>query len=278
MKEGESELSTFLRGFRKRWNIQTNDEQRFDELHSRVLHTVNSVLGRELSLRPDLSNEYLRITGQPPRFYVPGGREDLRTTAAWKAVEGSKEVGDLVFHLESLFHLSIHTTTLERLAAGLREDIRASGIPIALTSSHGTFLFYRKGAQLLDDHVVNADLEWMFDYPKASAAFENALTHSTDPDKQQEMLNWLRVSLEEFLRQLLGNKKSLENNKDALLKWMDDHGTNTETRNMMRDLFLFYCSYQNNHVKHGDDWKPAEVDFILYLTATFIHLLVELGS
>jgi len=69
----------------------------------------------------------------------------------------------------------------------------------------------------------------------------------------------LRVSLENFVRQLLGNRKSLENNKDALLKWMDDHNTNTETRNMMRELFQFYCNYQNNHVKHGDGWKPAEV-------------------
>src|SRR5450756_2364737 len=88
----------------------------------------------------------------------------------------------------------------------------------------------------------------------------------------------LRVSLENFVRQLLGNRKSLENNRDGLLKWMDDHHTNTESRQMMRQLVQFYCDYQNNHVKHGDDWKPAEADFILYLTATFVHLLAELNS
>ena len=83
--------------------------------------------------------------------------------------------------------------------------------------------------------------------------------------------------MENILKQLLGNRKSLEKNKDAVLKWMDDQGTSVETRQMMSQLLHFYCNYQNEHVKHEGSWKPAEVDFILYLTATFIHLLAELG-
>lgn len=278
MKEGAHELSTYLRGFRKRWNVKTDDEQRFHEFRNRALQTVAAVLGPSLTLVASLSTQYLRIIGQPPNFYSNSLYSSLNLNVVWNALEEAKELGGFIFRLESLFHLPFLTKTLEQLAAGFREDIQASGMPIMLTSNHGVFLFYPKGAQLLDEHVVNADLEWMSDYPKALAAFEHALIQSADHDKQREMLDSLRVSLEEFLRQLLGNKKSLEKNQEPLLKWMDSHGTNVETRQMMGSLFHFYGDYQNEHVKHGDGWKPAEIDFILYLTATFIHLLAELGS
>lgn len=277
MKARADDLSAFVRSYRRRWNVGV-DEQQFDGFRSRALGTVSSVLGSYLVSLPDLSNQFLRIIGQPPNFDDFSFIDDVNDTPVWKALQDNEGVPSFVFCLESLFHLPFEMNTLERLVAGLKEDIQASGMPIVLARSNAHYLFYRKGARLLDERVVNTDLEWLSDYPKALTALENALVQSSDSAKQREMLDSLRVSLEDFLRQVLGNRKSLENNKDSLLKWMDEHDTNTETRQMMRQLFQFYCDYQNNHVKHGDGWKPAEVDFILYLTATFIHLLAELDS
>ena len=277
MKARTDELSAYLKGFRKRWDVDATDRQQFQEFQSRALHTVTSMLGSDLVSRPDLSNEYLRIIGRPPDFVAHRLARSANDTPVWHVLEYPIVwAWEFVFHLESLFHLSLAAETLEQLATGLRENIEASGAPIVLAHSNGKYIFYRKGARLLDEHVVNTDLEWLSDYPKALAAFKNALVQSSDSAKQREMLDSLRISLENFLRQLLGNRRSLENNKEVLLKWMDDHDTNTETRQMMRQLFQFYCEYQNNHIKHGDGWKPAEVDFILYLTATFINLLVAL--
>lgn len=279
MKARADELSTFLGGFRKRWNVDTTEIQRFEEFQSRALHTVSTVVGSDLISRPELSNDYLRIIGHPPDVRLYWLVQSVRDTPVWEVLADTMvQAWEFVFRLESLFHLSFRAETLEYLAAGIREDIRASGAPMVLARSKGNYLIYRKGARFLDEKVVNADLEWLSDYPKALAALENALAQSADPAKQREMLDSLRVSLENFLKQLLGNRRSLENNKEALLKWMDECGTNTETRQMMSQLFQSYCNYQNNHVKHDDSWKPAEVDFILYLTATFIHLLADLGS
>jgi hypothetical protein len=265
-----------VNGFRKRWNVEEKDDQQLDEFRNRALHTVASILGPYLVEDVDLSNDYLKIIGKSPEFNTLF-MHNLTLTPVWRALAGSRGIQELVFFLESLFHLPFRAKTLEQLAAGLKEDITASGVPIVLAHSKGCYLFYKKGVKLLDELVVNADLVWLSDYPKALIAFENALIQSSDSAKQREVLDSLRVSLENFVRQLLGNRKSLENNKEILLKWMDDHNTNTETRNMMRELFQFYCNYQNNHVKHGAGWKPAEVDFILYLTATFIHLLLGLA-
>jgi len=255
-----------------------DDGRRFDEFRSRALHTVANILESDLVEYEDLSNDYLRVIGKPPSFASFAFVHSISDTPVWKALKDPDKLQEFIFRLESLFHLPFAKKTLKQLGAGLKKDITASGIQIVLAHSKDSYLFYPKGAKLLDERVVNADLEWMSAYPSALTAFENALVQSSDLAEQREVLDSLRVSLENFVRQLLGNRKSLENNKENLLKWMNDHETNTETRNMMRELFQFYCNYQNNHVKHGDGWKSAEVDFILYLTATFIHLLVELGS
>jgi|SRR5450830_397357 len=276
MKARTDELSTFVKSFQKRWNIDVSNEQRLNEFHNRTLNTVASVLGPELVDDPDLSRDYLRIIAQPPTFDDPFYINNASDTPVWKTLQDQNDESRFMFFLESLFHLQFRAETLEKLAAELREDLKASNMPIVLAHGKGNYIFYPRGAKLLDEQVVNTDLEWLSDYPSALTAFENALVQSSDSTKQREVLDSLRVALENFVRQLLGNRKSLENNKENLLKWMDDHDTNTETRQMMRQLFTFYCEYQNNHVKHGDGWKPAEVDFILYLTATFINLLVEL--
>ena len=248
-----------------------------DEFRNRALHTVASILGPYIVEDVDLSNSYLKIIGKSPEFNTLF-MHNLTLTPVWSALAGSRETQELVFYLESLFHLPFRSKTLEQLAAGLKEDITASGVPVVLAHSKGSYIFYPKGVKLLDEHVVNADLEWLSDYPKALTAFKNALVQSSDSAKQREVLDSLRVSLENFIRQLLSNRKSLENNKDGLLKWMDDHHTNTESRQMMRQLVQFYCDYQNNHVKHGDSWKPAEVAFILYETATFVYFLLDLAK
>lgn len=275
-KANTTKLSDYVSSFRKRWNVEVNDKYRAKEFHNRALHTIASILGSDLVDDEELSSDYLKIIGQPPEFVSWIFVHDVTQTPVWRALRNSSGIQELIFLLESLFHLPFAKRTLKQLAAGLKEDITTSGAPVVLARSKDTYLFYPKGAKLLDERVVNADLEWMSDYPSAHSAFENALVQSSDPAKLREVLDSLRVSLENFIRQLLGNRKSLENNKENLLKWMDDHDTNAETRQMIRQLLTFYCEYQNNHVKHGDGWKPAEVDFILYLTATFIHLL--LGS
>jgi len=275
-KANTTKLSDYVNSFRKRWNVEMNDKYRAEEFHNRALHTIASVLGSHLVDDEELSSDYLKIIGKPPEFVSWIFVHDVTQTPVWRALRNSSGIQELIFLLESLFHLPFAKKALKQLAAGLKEDITASGVPVVLARSKDSYLFYPKGAKLLDERVVNADLEWMSDYPSALTAFENALVQSSDSAKQREVLDSLRVSLENFIRQLLSNRKSLENNKDGLLKWMDDHHTNTESRQMMRQLVQFYCDYQNNHVKHGDTWKPAEVDFILYLTATFINLLVEL--
>lgn len=43
-------------------------------------------------------------------------------------------------------------------------------------------------------------------------------------------------------------------------------------------LFGPYRIYQNQAVKHGEEYSENEVEFMIYLTGTFMRLLLQLAE
>ena len=277
--------------FSARFGIIESDEKRFRQFKNRTLDTIDHVLSTKILANPQLEREYLHSLGRPcPTTKTPNllatsavlahlGGVDFAESAIFQSLYQEDSLVEYCRCLDALFHLPLSQADLQALFNSFTTDLRLSSIGIRIAHYGECYGLYRKGIRVLDERVVDADLEWLVNYPKASAAFEKALAQSSDSTKQREMLDSLRISLENLLQQLLDHPTtSLEKNIDDLLKWMKGHGANTETREMTRQLLNSYCLYQNKHVKHGDGWKPAEVDYIFYLTATFIHLLAELSS
>ena len=90
------------------------------------------------------------------------------------------------------------------------------------------------------------------------------------------LLDNLRFSLEQMLHVVLGNQKSLENQKTEALKWLAAHQIHAHVTNMYNDLITRFASYQNEAVKHNERYSPMEIEFMIYLTGTFLRLLVQL--
>jgi hypothetical protein len=273
--------------FNSRFDVLESDQERLRQFKNRTLNTIDRILGAKILWNRELEREYLYLLGKPcptTSNSIPAvlallnNATDFAQSATYRCLDQEGSLIEYCHCLDGFFHLPLSQADLQGLYDGFAQDLMLSSVPMRITHRGSHYGFYPRGPRVLDENVIDVDMEWLSDYPKALTAFKNALAQSSDSSKQREMLDSLRLSLENCLRQLLGNGKSLEKNKDPLLKWMDDHGTNVETRQMMSQLLHFYCNYQNEHVKHGDGWKPAEVDFILYLTATFIHLLAELSS
>ena len=52
-----------------------------------------------------------------------------------------------------------------------------------------------------------------------------------------------------------------------------------EIRNMFTTLVDLFAKYNNEHIKHDDDSEiiiESEVEFLIYLTGTFIRFMVQL--
>ena len=153
-------------------------------------------------------------------------------------------------------------------------------IMIRLVRHGKTATLYPTGARLLDEAVVESNLIWLARYPKVLRPFEEALKFyiAKDPNQHRNMLDNLRFALEQMLRAVLNNQKSLENQKEEFLRWLKQHGVHGRIGSMYHDLlFGGFAGYQNDAVKHQEDkYTPAEIEFILYATGTFLRLIQRL--
>jgi len=139
-------------------------------------------------------------------------------------------------------------------------------------------LFDEMGAKDLDEPLVIATSHWLQGYPDASAAYEAALIKHKAKVLERNLLDDLRLSLESLLKEILGNGKSLENQKDELGRFLKEREGSPELRNMFQSMLAYYCSYQNSHVKHNDDVNAEEIEIIFELTSSFLKHLVRLND
>lgn len=89
----------------------------------------------------------------------------------------------------------------------------------------------------------------------------------------------LRFSLEMLVKAILKNSKSLENQKSELGNFLKENSISGEIINLYTDKILkFYTDYQNNNVKHNENYNEIEVDFIFEQTAVLMRLLIKLDN
>ena len=107
------------------------------------------------------------------------------------------------------------------------------------------------------------------------------LAKNSDIDKQfREIfkLDNLRFALEQLLKKILSNQKSLENQKSPLGSWLKEKGLHSQVINSYQTLLKEYQNYQNDAVKHNENYSFDEVEFMIYLTGNFMRLLIQFAS
>jgi len=138
------------------------------------------------------------------------------------------------------------------------------------------FQLMPKGAKILDEQIVNQDLLWLEKHPISLEFFKKSLESYLMKEQGfvRNTLDNLRYSLEQLLKDILKNKKSLENNKIAMLSWLKVKGVHVHIRNMVETLLSRYGDYMND-VKHGEDYSTHDVEFMIYQTGIFMRLLLQ---
>jgi hypothetical protein len=174
-----------------------------------------------------------------------------------------------------------HLKLLDPLIASLNYAFALSPrIALHIVRTADSAAVYPGGAKLLDEKLIDGSLAWLEHHPSALKAFHGALAiHvSKEADRYRNLLDNLRFAVEQLLRDVLGNQKSLENQKDELLSLLRSKGLHTHVVNMYHSvLFGGFAMYQNDAVKHGEKYAPQEIEFMIYLTGTFMRLLIEVS-
>lgn len=137
------------------------------------------------------------------------------------------------------------------------------------------------GAEVLDKALVNDPLSWLRDYPKAQEPFRLSLLKlaTGESSEHRHAVDNLRLALENLFRAVLGNRKNLENQKQAMMKWLEARNANVDVRRLAHTLlFDFYASYQNNSAKHHSNVLEQDLEFVLYLTGSFMRYVITLDQ
>jgi len=286
------DYSRRIAGFQKRWNIDVDPSPQsgLPAFRNRVLTCIDSgpasfVLARKLD---DDFGFRLGIARKPTSSIGGLGGLLLQEhffagTSIYGVLAAQQDLAQFVYSLQVLLWIleEAEYPDMEALADDLREAVNATpGIEIAIAHRGSRVTLYPRGSKLLDDALVNESLEMLQDFPSAQRHFDKALNLRMTKERHlyRNLLDELRKSLEELARALLKNRRSLENNRAGLLKWVRDNGAHPQVASLLSGLLSHYEKYQNDAVKHGENWSEVEVDYMVYLTGSFIWLLLELDE
>lgn len=270
-----------------RWNIQIEEARLFTLFKNRVLFAVELFWDTlSWSAMQDIERDFLFTVGHPVPWHdwvlllnIPP-----RDWETYKYFEAIASLPELAIGLEVFFSVlresDVQAEQIKGFAATLRNAIALTpGIEIEIVGDGEDYHIIPAGAKILDRKLVDEVLQWLEGYPLAKVPFEEALRIylSKDQGKYRNLLDNLRLALEELVRTLLGNKKSLENQKVELLRWMRVRKASQPIISIFSQLvFGGFRTYQNEFVKHESKFNPQEVEFLIYLVGAFMRLLIIL--
>lgn len=131
--------------------------------------------------------------------------------------------------------------------------------------------YFSGSPQLMQEPKIKETQQWLGNYPAAQKLYNEAIEKYKQRIYQRNVLDDMRLSLETFLKGVLGNQKSLENQLAEVGNFQKNKGLSMEFINMFNKLLDYYSKYQNNYVKHNDAVKHSEIDFVINLTTLFMR-------
>ena len=132
----------------------------------------------------------------------------------------------------------------------------------------------------IEEVFIEETSHWLKEYSNAFRHYNDAYHKYKSEDEQlyRNTLDDARLALEELIREILGNNKSIENQKEEIGKFIEERNGTKEFFNMFWKLLNHYSTYQNNRVKHHENIIENEIAFIFELTTIFMRQLVRLNS
>lgn len=180
--------------------------------------------------------------------------------------------------LEACYRFSPGTNPRGRLVDAILRTLGEAEVDLGVRWENGRF--FRSGAKLLDEHLVNQPLHWLTDQDHQSILqpYSKGLEHFLQATKRPELLSDVITDMYEALEALAkiitGRDRDLSANAESFLK-------EVKASEAYKKILKEYIAYANNF-RHGvsdQSKKPnlsaAEVESFIYLTGIFIRLALS---
>ncbi len=157
----------------------------------------------------------------------------------------------------------------EKISSWIEVALSNATIDLGIRWKNG--MFYPSGAKTLDERLVEDSFDWLEDYPDEKKDFLKAIT-SYSANELGEVVISCYLVVEGLARKILNNSKTLENNREEILKKI---GLSQEWKSFLSS----YINYANEFKRHASEKrsgiKPFEVEAFLYFTGLLVRLLIE---
>ncbi len=131
--------------------------------------------------------------------------------------------------------------------------------------------FYPSGAEELDKPIIEETLTWLSDYPDERQSYRIALQCYVAEGSLTDVITNCYSAIEGVARNVLGNQKTLDNNKDELL-------AKIELSDGWKSILANYVKYAHDY-RHASperhDITKQEAEAYLYMTGLIIRLIIE---
>ena len=156
------------------------------------------------------------------------------------------------------------------------EALQLSNANVKILKKENDYELYPIHIEFLDEPLVIDNLIWLDKYKITKEHFSSAVKMQRKKQNYRNIIDELRFSLESFFQQLFSNKKTLENQKNNVGEFLKNNNISTTISNMYIKLFDLYTVYNNDNAKHGDNITEQEIDYLIYLTGSFIRLILQI--
>jgi len=204
-----------IQEFRAHWSHDPNPTQDFARFRARVFEVARQLWGDYFRDSSSLRERFAVISGTPYSGYQQYEQSGLCSLlqSACTVYEVAEAAQFLLWTVQGQAY-GAHDHCCKELQQAF--DL-SPGILLRLVRHTGGATIYPGGAKLLDEAVVESNLVWLARYPEVLKPFQEALRlyMAKDSNKYRGMLDNLRVSMEQMVRAVLKNQKSLENQRKS---------------------------------------------------------------
>ncbi|MFA6059619.1 MAG: hypothetical protein WC756_15540 [Taibaiella sp.] len=128
----------------------------------------------------------------------------------------------------------------------------------------------------LNEKLINQTRHWLDSYPAVLKVYNSAIEKYELHSFQRNILDDLRLALEQLLKLMFNNNAPLEKQVNNVGMYLEEKGGSKEYRVMFTTLISHYTNYQNNNVKHDNNVNDNEVEFMIEMTSVFMKNLISL--
>lgn len=155
------------------------------------------------------------------------------------------------------------------LSSNIQNSLSRSTCDLGVRWKDG--FFYPSGAKELDETLVDETLGWLSKYPDEKKDYQKALEFYIRGTALTDVVRNCYTAVEGLARNVLGNSKTLDNNKAELLKKM----VLSDGWKSILSSYINYAHEFRHASESRHDIAKQEVEAYLYMTGLIIRLVLE---